>query len=314
MSKSFRNRAPILLDGGLSNQLEAQGCDLDNPLWSALLLKDNPDALVQAHRHYLDAGADCIISASYQASRAGFAKLGLNATQADELIASSVTLAKQTVSEYMADNPTHLPQQLHKPLVAASIGPYGATLADGSEYHGRYQINGKQLALFHQQRLTVLDNAEADILGCETIPSYREARVLQQLLLNVSTPTWLSLACQDGQHINDGTPIEQVVALFTHHPKVFAIGINCTALQHVEALIGRIKAVCGDKMIIAYPNSGEQFNPNDKTWHGHCDETSIVEASQRWLAAGADIIGGCCRIGPKHIRAIKRKLASISSI
>lgn len=297
----LRRGQPLLLDGGLSNQLEAQGADLNNPLWSASLLKDNPRAIIDAHKRYLQAGADCLISASYQASEKGFESTGLSAEQARALIGLSVTLAQTAINEFM---PTQSTERL-RPLIAASIGPYGACIADGSEYHGNYGISDATLAAFHRSRLRLLDNSDADILACETIPSYQEARVLHRLLLSVKTPAWISFSCQDGQRTNDGTPIEACAALFADHPNVVAIGINCTAPQYIDELIPRIRQTAPNKAIVVYPNSGEHFDPVDKTWHGTSTPKACEAAASRWIASGAQLIGGCCRMGPEHIQAMK---------
>ncbi|MEH6651510.1 MAG: homocysteine S-methyltransferase [Motiliproteus sp.] len=296
--------APILLDGGLSNQLEAQGLDLNSNLWSASLLRDDPTQIVNAHRFYLQAGADCLITASYQASTAGFETIGISPDQGDESIANSVVLAQQAIDQYRQDSTSGAPR---RPLVAASIGPYGAFQADGSEYHGNYGVDDAVLAAFHAPRLRLLDSTSADVLACETIPSLQEERVLHRLLLEIDTPAWLCFSCRDGQHVNDGSTIEACVALFNDHPKVAAVGVNCTAPQYVNELIRRIKNAAADKAIVVYPNSGERYDPVDKSWHGTSTPQACGAAAQSWLEAGASIIGGCCRMGPDHIRAMKQQ-------
>lgn len=303
-AERLRSGRGIILDGGLSNQLEQQGFDLNNPLWSAVLLKQQPAAIIEAHRHYLEAGADCIITASYQASIPGFEAIGISREEASRLITLSVSLAQTAIEEYLKKTPDC--QQ--RPMVAASIGPYGAALADGSEYRGNYAIGDDKLREFHQQRLQLLDQTDADILACETIPSMQEARVLHGLLLSVKTDAWFSFSCRDGQHLNDGTSIEEAVGLFSGHPKVLAIGVNCTAPQYMEEIIGRIHRVLPDKAIIVYPNSGEQYDPDTKNWHGISSPGETARAAISWSRAGATIIGGCCRMGPSHIREIKQQL------
>jgi len=296
----------ILLDGGLSNQLEAQGVDLNHSLWSAVLLDKNQQQIIDAHRYYLEAGADCIITSSYQASEIGFKAAGIKAERGRQLLRKSVAIAQTAIDDYLSQH-----TGIQRPMVAASIGPYGAALADGSEYHGQYNISDDQLTEFHQQRLAILDNTDADILACETIPSLQEARVLQQLLLSVNTPAWISFSCQDGQSINDGSAIEDCAKLFNEHPKVLAIGINCTAPQHVNELIKRIKDVAPGKAIVVYPNSGENYNAETKTWHGTSTPESAGMAAQSWIAAGASIIGGCCRMGPEHIRQMRQQCGDL---
>ena len=305
ISASFVQRLeqskPLFLDGGLSNQLEAQGADLNHDLWSALLLQQNPQQIVTAHRHYLNAGADCIISASYQASETGFIQQGLTAEQARKLIGKSVDLAHQAVNEFMSDN-SHV---TNRPLVGASVGPYGASLADGSEYSGDYGVADEVLIEFHQGRLALLDQTQADVLACETIPSLQEAKVLHQLLLSVKTPAWICFSCQDGKHLNDGSLISEVAALFVDHPMVVAVGVNCTSPQFIKGLIAELKPALKGKAVLVYPNSGEHYNADNKTWHGTADPQSCAVAAKQWLESGADIIGGCCRMGPEHIKAMR---------
>ncbi len=292
----------MVLDGGLSNQLEDQGFDLNNALWSAALLTDNESELIKAHRHYLNAGANCIITASYQASIKGFIEMGISSERAPELITRSVQLAHQAIDEYVQETG----DVITRPLVAASIGPYGACQADGSEYHGDYGISDHELNDFHHYRLQLLDKTKADVLACETIPSYQEAQVLHDLLLDVETPAWISFSCKNAQQINDGTDIEKVVQLFANHPNVLAIGANCTSPQYMNELIDRIKQCNTGKAIIVYPNSGEQYDPLTKKWHGTSSPQSCGLAAQTWVASGASIVGGCCRMGPEHIREIKQ--------
>jgi homocysteine S-methyltransferase len=279
---------PIVIDGGLATQLEAQGCDINNPLWSASIITQDPQAIVDAHRAYLDAGAEIIISASYQAID-------------PELIAGAVNLAVQARDEFVKDKP-----DANAPLVAGSIGPYGATLSDGSEYTGDYGLSRAELFEFHRARVAQLDVSAADILACETIPSYDEAIALRDLLADASSPAWISFSCRDGACINDGTTIETAVELFRDHPSVRAVGVNCSGPQHVASLIQKIKATLPDMPILVYPNSGESFNASDKTWSGTATAADWVPAAQKWLAAGATIVGGCCRTGPEHIHAISQ--------
>ena len=294
-----QNRA-VVLDGGLATELEEQGHDIAGVLWSAMLLHTNPQAIVAAHRAYLDAGAEIVISASYQASRAGFHQLGISADDADTLIASSVSLARQACEEFQRDN-----ADTAKPrLVAASVGPYGAVLMDGSEYTGAYGVSRSVLRDFHEQRLVLLDRTDADVLACETIPSLEEAAVLAELLTDVRTPAWISFACRDKKRISDGTPIADAVALFSEHPTVLAVGVNCTPPQYVEPLIGSIAAAAPSKAILAYPNSGERYEASDGSWSGVVTETDFAAAAIDWLEAGATLVGGCCRVGPAHIAAI----------
>lgn len=297
---ALRRPGPILLDGGLATQLEAQGCNIGNRLWSASLLVSNTQAIVAASRAYLNAGAECIATASYQASRGGFATLGLSVAEADGLMLLSVELAQQARDEYLADNPGCE----RVPLVAASIGPYGAALHDGSEYTGSYDAGVDELRAFHENRLQLFDSSDADVLALETIPSLTESEVLAELLRGCRTPAWVSFSCRDERHISDGTPIGEVAGLFYGHPTVSAVGINCTPPQFVVSLIGEIQKALPDTAILAYPNSGEAYDATDNSWSGTVSPLDCATAAQGWIAAGAKLVGGCCRMGPEHIRAM----------
>lgn len=191
-----------------------------------------------------------------------------------------------------------------KPMIAASIGPYGAYLANGSEYRGDYGVSDQALMDFHEPRIRLLDSSTADILACETIPGFQEAKVLSTISKNTSKPAWISFSCKDGKHTCDGTPIEKCAALFTHHPTVFAVGVNCTAPQHISELIRSIKTASGDKRIVVYPNSGAVYDAISKTWSGLSEASSCEVMAKEWMELGADIIGGCCGIGPGQIRAM----------
>lgn len=289
-----------LLDGGMATQLEAQGEDLSGLLWSARLLAEKPEAIVAATRAYLDAGADIVETASYQASREGFRHVGMGERMADRLLVLSVELARRARDDYLADNPG-----AQVPLVAASIGPWGAILHDGSEYRGDYTISRESLAEFHERRLEVLDTAGADVLALETVPSLMEAEVLAGLLRDCRTSAWVSFSCRDGGHICDGTPIERAVSVFHDHPVVLAVGVNCTPPQFVPELIGRIRDALPGKAIVAYPNSGETWDAAAECWHGTVSPLDCAAAARAWVEAGATIVGGCCRMGPGHIAAMR---------
>jgi homocysteine S-methyltransferase len=284
---------PLLLDGGLATQLEAQGYDIGNDLWSASLLQTNRDAIVAAHRAYISAGAECLETASYQATYEGYAKIGLGPEKATELMLLSIALAKKACDEAQS-----------AAVVAASLGPYGAMLHDGSEYRGDYGVSASTLREFHAERLFLFDSSDVDVLALETIPSLSEAEVLAELLRGCKTPSWVSFSCCDEKHICDGTPIADVATLFMDHPSVVALGINCTSPQYVPALIKELGVAAPEKYTIAYPNSGEKFNISDNSWSGTVTPCDCADAAREWIRAGARIVGGCCRMGPEHIRAM----------
>ncbi len=299
--------SPIVLDGGLATELESQGFDIGTKRWSAGLLQSNPQAIVAAHLAYLEAGAEIIISASYQASHIGFAAIGLSERQADDLIISAVQLACTAKQQFLDAHP----DAARIPIVAASIGPYGAALHDGSEYTGDYDIDEVGLRRFHERRLTLLDDSPADVLACETIPNSLEASVLCELLANARHPAWVSFSCCDERCISDGTPLQEVSKFFRNHPRVLAIGINCTAPHLITSLIGEIKQAAPDMAIVVYPNSGETYKVEDNSWHGTVSSVDSADEVKTWLDAGAKLIGGCCRVGPEHIATIRNNLFQI---
>lgn len=298
----------VVLDGGLATALEAHGHDLDDELWSARVLLDEPGAIRRVHLDFLNAGADCLVTASYQASLEGFARRGLDPKRGEELLLASVKLALGARDDFLASSGASAGRP--RPLVAASIGPYGAFLADGSEYSGRYDRDEAGLRDFHGERWRILADSPADLLACETIPSLGEAAVLLSLL--DETPdrwAWFSFSCRDGFRLNDGNRITDAVRLCAEEPRVAAVGINCTAPQHIVSLIAEIRRVT-DKLVVVYPNSGEQYDAARKTWGTGEGSDDWEEGVRTWLAAGARGIGGCCRIGPREIAVTRRTLAA----
>ena len=193
-------------------------------------------------------------------------------------------------------------------LVAVSLGPYGACLHDGSEYRGDYGVPAEALSEFHAGRLRLFDTIGADVLACETIPSLVEAQVLAELLAECATPAWVSFSCTDGAHISDGTPVEAAAALFRAHPTVLAVGFNCTPPQYAVELVRRFCESAPGKAVIAYPNSGETWNAEQGAWIGTSKPIDYARAASEWVAAGARIVGGCCRTAPNHIVAIRKAI------
>ena len=300
------------MDGGLATELEARGQDLNHPLWSARLLSEDPDSIREVHLAYLEAGADCIITASYQASFEGFAAQGFTFEESTRLLQRSVELALEARKRFLGKRDvSHRP-----PLVAASVGPYGAALADGSEYRGDYQITRRQLLDFHSVRWRLLEQSKADLLACETIPSRMEAEVLLELIRSSpGKPVWVSFSCADGSHIRDGTPLSQVARLFRGCPNVVAVGINCSAPGLISSLIEAVKKGVPKKPIVVYPNSGETYDAGSKVWRGHGRQSSVQQwtaAAGKWFECGARLIGGCCRTGPEHTVATRKALATLT--
>ncbi|BBF85040.1 homocysteine S-methyltransferase [Aquitalea magnusonii] len=295
----------LLLDGALATALEARGFDLADPLWSARVLLEAPQAIGQLHLDYLQAGADIITTSSYQASFEGFARRGLDRQQAAGLMQLSVDLALQARQRFMAEQP----ETVTAPLVAASVGPYGAMLADGSEYRGDYGLSVAQLMDFHRPRLAVLAASGADLLACETIPCPQEAEALARLLQQEfpATPAWISFSCRDAQHVWQGERLADCMAMLAAVPQVVALGVNCSDPRWVAALLQQAASVT-DKPLLAYPNSGEQWDAERKCWHGQASPARFAAQARRWHQAGARLIGGCCRTGPAYIAALRAAL------
>ena len=296
----------VVLDGGLATQLEAQGADLSDALWSARLLQDEPEAIVAAHRAFFEAGARVGITASYQASFEGFARRGLDRPQTEALLRLSVALADQARREALEAG-----EAAGRLFVAASVGPYGAILADGSEYRGRYGLSVEQLASVHRDRLRILAATDADVLAVETIPELEEAVAIAGLLGELpGTAAWISFTCADGATLRGGAPIEAAVEAVSDAPGVVAVGVNCTAPEHVEELVSRIRATTSLPVVV-YPNSGEGWDAAGRRWTGRGDQGRVdAEAARRWLAAGAALVGGCCRVGPAQVASMGEAVAA----
>ena len=305
----------VVLDGGLATQLEAQGADLTDALWSARLLLEDPEAIVQAHLAFFRAGARVATTASYQASFEGFARRGIDRETGADLLRLSVTLADHArriaMDTAAADGAT-----ASGPLVvAASIGPYGAMLADGSEFRGRYGLTVAELASFHRERLETLADTDADLLACETIPELEEGVALADLLDELATPGWLSFSCADGTRLRSGAPVGEAFALAEGSFAVKAVGINCTAPEYVDELLERARSVTS-KPLVVYPNSGEGWDASGRAWLPAVSGTTPVRvdgvSARRWIDAGARLVGGCCRVMPDAIAEVAAVAAAVN--
>jgi homocysteine S-methyltransferase len=298
----------VVLDGGLATELEQRGHDLSDDLWSARLLRDDPDEVRATHLAFFRAGARVATTASYQASVAGFVAQGVPADDAVALIRSSVTLAREAA--LLAEQEDGVRRQ-----VAASVGPYGAVLADGSEYTGDYGVSDRELRDFHAPRLGLLAEAGADLLAVETVPSEQEATVLLGLLaeLPAGTRAWLSLTCADGRTTRRGEDAAAVFRLARDVDVLVGVGVNCTAPEHVEELVAA--AVDGSgRPGVAYPNSGEAWDGRARRWEGRPAGAAVdPTAARRWVALGARYVGGCCRVGSADIAALSRGLGQLEA-
>ncbi|MET7494765.1 homocysteine S-methyltransferase [Streptomyces sp900116325] len=283
----------VLLDGGLSNQLEAQGCDLSDELWSARLLLDEDRQIEAAHRAYVRAGAQVLITSGYQATFEGFARRGIGRGRAAELFARSVELARRAGGETDREI-----------WVAASVGPYGAMLADGSEYRGRYGLSVRELERFHRPRIEALAAAGPDVLALETVPDVDEAEALLRAVEGCGLPVWLSYSVA-GDRTRAGQPLDTAFALAAGYERVVAVGVNCCDPADADRAVETAAEVTG-KPVLVYPNSGERWDAEGRAWKGGA--TFDPGRVRGWQAAGARLVGGCCRVGPGPIAELAELL------
>ncbi|PPF25551.1 homocysteine S-methyltransferase [Rathayibacter rathayi] len=284
---------PLLLDGGLGTELEAQGAAVDSALWSARVLLDEPERIVAAHRAFADAGARVAVTASYQVSASGFAAAGLAPGLVEHALRESVALARRAQSGW----------------VAASVGPYGASLGDGSEYRGDDTLTVDELTAWHRPRLEALAAASPDLLAVETIPSVREVRAVVAALAGSPVPAWICVSGRSGRTAA-GEPLADAFAVATASTEVIGVGVNCCPPSDVAEAV-RIARSVTDKLVVVYPNSGEEWDAVDRRWTGDAAFDPALVAS--WRADGADLIGGCCRVGPAAIAALGRSLECSSA-
>jgi homocysteine S-methyltransferase len=337
----------VIVDGGLSTSLTEQGYDLSHDLWTARLIAEEPAALVRAHRAFLDAGAEVLITSSYQASIDGFERNGATTAEAAALLQSTTAIARQAVAEWsttemenrdgsripMTESTASLgdefdedrtskversaatgpserlrsgPNLQRSIIVAASVGPYGAVLADGSEYRGEYALSNGELVVFHRDRVRLLAETEPDWWACETIPTASEAVAMGLALSAVrKLPTWMTFNCRSGSYTFGGDRIEDAVTAALSACDLTAVGVNCTAPGFVPELLGRIRQVT-DLPLVAYPNSGQTWDAPNRVWMGDPGATDVTA----WIAAGAEYVGGCCGVGPTelaHLAALARR-------
>ncbi|KAF3047474.1 AdoMet-homocysteine methyltransferase [Didymella heteroderae] len=304
--------SPVILDGALATYLETLGADISGALWSADILLQNPSLIKQTHLDYYRAGAQVAITASYQASLAGLSKhLNLSDDQGKDVVRKSVQLAQEARDEYLKECGNQ--EKSNALWIAGSVGPYGAFLADGSEYRGDYVVGKEDMKAFHRGRIQALVDAGVDVLACETIPSLSETEALVELLQQefAGKEAWFTFTLKDGQHISDGTPLSQIASLFDGAQQVIAVGFNCTPDDVGLEALRALKPLQQGKQwkMIVYPNSGEQWNAAAREWEGKRTEGGLLAVkTAQWVDAGAVLVGGCCRTTPADITVMRNVL------
>ncbi|KZT86321.1 Homocysteine S-methyltransferase [Lactiplantibacillus plantarum] len=294
------NRGPVVSDGAMATELEKRGVATNSALWSATAMLDHPDAIQAVHQSYLDAGAKIMTTNTYQANVPAFEQAGIAAAQARQLIQQAVTIA------HTARDASHVTNA----VIAGSIGPYGAYLADGSEYTGAYQLTPSAYQDFHRERLALIMAAGVDVLALETMPRLDEVQALVQLITTTwpQQPYWVSFSIKDPQTLCDGTSLAAAAKWVATQPNVVAVGVNCITLENIAPALTTLKAAVAVPLIV-YPNSGDQYDPVTKTWQATHLSHQFASFVPQWLAAGARIIGGCCRTTPKDIATVARALS-----
>ena len=297
----------MVIDGSMSTPLERMGADLNDSLWTAKVLREQPELIKKVHMDYLKAGADCGITASYQATVPGLVAKGMSVSEAENIIASSVTVFLEARDEWWRSEGKAAGREY--PLCLASVGPYGAYLADGSEYRGNYKISDEELRKFHRRRMEILKDAGADMFLIETIPSRREALVCADLAEELETGYWISYSCMNGTRINEGDPIRDCVGeLVKDHPGLKMVGVNCTDPKFIVSLIREIKSGLEDAgkdlPAAVYPNSGEKYDPETKAWTRAGEGLAFGAYAFEYMKAGASAVGGCCTTVASHIRQV----------
>jgi homocysteine S-methyltransferase len=287
-----------IIDGGLASELEYLGARIDGPLWSAHVLEDEPAKVAAVHRAYIDAGSQCIATCSYQVSRMGYAEVGLPAERADAALLQSVELARSAANETPG----------RQVLAACSLGPYGAALHNGGEYHGNYDCSYADLVRFHRERIEVIAHARGDqipdLLAFETLPSLEEVRAVGEALAPwPDMRAWFSFSCRDETHVSHGELVRDCAETVATFLQTAAIGVNCVPPKWIPSLIEELHAG-SDKPILIYPNSGEGWDAAARCWIGESDPAEFGLLAAKWFAAGVQIIGGCCRTRPAHIRSV----------
>jgi len=297
----------VVLDGALATQLEAMGLDISGKLWSAKHIAQNPSAIKQIHRNYLSAGSDVITTASYQATIPGLVQAGFSEAQAYELIVKTSLIAREAVDEFMRESGA-----ARTPLVAASIGPYGAYLSDGSEYRGDYNLSADEFKAFHESRIRAVLDGGADLLAIETIPSFNETKAICGLLEQKFSEIccWISFTARNEREISDGTSLNELVEVLENSPNVLAYGFNCINEHLVGGLLENLKLAGATKPLVIYPNAGAVYDAKTQKWSDKPDENELLKYISKWRKLGVKLIGGCCQTTPNFIAALNKSLNS----
>ena len=276
-----------LLDGGFSTALEELGNTLNTSLWSGELLKSHPDQVRAAHQLFAEAGAEVLITSSYQITYPGCAALGWSRSEVDKAIVDSTELARFPGVK-----------------VAASVGPYGAYLADGSEYRGNYGLSKEELTEFHRERLIALIATNPDLLAVETIPELTEAAAIIELIneIKADMPFWISFSCKSESELSSGEKFSDAVALVNSARSAVAVGINCTKPSLIAPLLRSANSVIP---YVVYPNSGREWDAVAKVWLGPINSSFEISDIHAWKSLGAKVIGGCCGVSPSDIAQLR---------
>ena len=290
----------MVIDGSMSTALEHMGVNMNDKLWTAKALVECPEKVKQVHKNYFKAGADCGITCSYQATILRLMETGCSEQEAEDIVAKSVRLFLEARREWWQEEGEAAGRAW--PLCLAGIGPYGAYLADGSEYRGRYGVSRENLRSFHERRVQLLWEAGADILLFETQPSLEEALIEAEIAEEMEADYWISFSCRDEKHINEGDRIADCARTLSQgHPHLRMLGVNCTKPAYINGLIRELKSAT-ELPIGVYPNSGEEYDPVTKTWHGAADGQSFRDYALSYFRSGADAVGGCCTTVEQHVR------------
>lgn len=303
LQEALRQCGRLVIDGSMSTALEHMGCRLKDKLWTARVLAEHPEFVKEVHLQYLRAGADCHITCSYQATLPGLVESGFTEAEAEQIIRRSVRVFREARETWWEQEDGKHAGRVY-PIGLAGIGPYGAYLANGAEFTGRYGVDDDTLTAFHESRIRFLLAEKPDYLLFETMPCFREVMLATELAERLDADYWVSFSCLDGRHICEGDEIRRCAEILAaERPHLKAVGVNCVKPRYVESLIHELKAGC-TLPVVVYPNSGETWEPVKKIWYGGAEQVSFGEYARRYYAAGADAVGGCCTTVDSHIRQV----------